>query len=469
MYKNILPGILLALLLLQCSSLLAQHGLHCAYDQAVHMQTELHPAYKAAADKAFEKAKNNVLARSGKTADEETLRIPIVVHLLHNTPEQEISDDLVHSQIEALNLHFNRLSADTANTREIFLPLATSANIEFYLADVDPDGEPTNGIVRKEVDNYYWADLLTALQPGGLDAIKSSAQGGSDPWDTERYCNIWVGNMALDIFGTETPGALGFAYPPVETTIFPAETFPPNVEDADGLVIDYRAFGVNNPIAETIDMGNGNTLADTNWDGKTCVHEMGHYLGLRHIWGDGGNPLLGTPGTCEEDDFIDDTPRATSNGAQVCDLSKDTCPDEEVLPGIDTAAAYPDMVENYMDYSSESCQNMFTAQQVALMREMITLYREGLLGEEINVNNENLEAKAIALYPNPSQGIFTIDLGDQKSGSLQVIDPAGKVLQEMQVNQARLQVNLSKQADGVYLILFNNEDIKESKRLVLMR
>ncbi len=465
MFKKLLCSFLASFLLV--GSVVNAQDHFCAFDNARHYQEARFPGYLEAADAALENAKARYYARSSKTADEEFYRLPVVVHLVHNVPEQEISDDLVYSQIEVLNESFNRLNENASETREIFQPFAASANIEFYLAETDPDGEPTTGIVRVESPNYYFVDFLGGGENGGLDNIKSSATGGSDPWDPEKYINIWVGNFAFDLFGLEQVGVLGFAYAPVESTLFPPETFPSNIDEVDGVCIDYRVFGRNNPIAETIDLGNG-TLAETNSEGRTCVHEMGHYLGLRHIWGDGGNPLLGTPGTCDEDDFIDDTPRATSSSQQVCNPSQDTCPDDEVLDGIDDALAYPDMIENYMDYSTEQCQNMFTMQQVGVMREMLTLYREGLLeSNPTGIEDGSNAVISMSLYPNPSAGLVQLDIDGVRQGKIEVRDATGKVVRQMPVDSEKAVLDLQDVSRGVYFVQFTSGKIKISERIVL--
>lgn len=349
--------------------------------------------------------------------------IPVVVHIVYNNAAENLSDELIRGQIDILNQDFRRLNADAGNTREIFKNVAADAMIQFYLAETDPDGKPTTGITRtqtsKESFIEFELDPLTILQAAllcgidlsnpnptdeqiicitefltengfdpdeliaQLDNIKYSDKGGIDPWDQKRYLNIWVGDVSLNLLDMPTPFVLGYAYPPVGAPLFPPGSLPEGYEKNDGVVIHYQAFGKNNP--------NAGEIAATNSSGRTCVHEVGHYLGLRHIWGDGD---------CTVDDGIADTPEMESEsqveGFTNCSelLTKNTC--------TDGANDLPDMFENYMDYSPESCQNLFTQQQVNMMRAMLEGPRAELVG--LNASTSDIAYTANAVYPNPTNG-----------------------------------------------------------------
>ena len=263
-------------------------------------------------------------------------------------------------------------------------------------------------------------------------------------------------NLAINLFGTESPGVLGFAYPPKDVETYeeanwPAGTVPENSEEVDGIVIYHAVFGKDNPVGASIDLGNGQTLGNTNGEGKTAIHEAGHYLGLRHIWGDGGNALLGTPGTCEEDDGLTDTPSATESSQQTCNFANDTCPDEETLPPLD-ADNYPDMIENYMDYSTEQCQNMFTHQQVELMRSVLILFRADLLEEapEPTANN-NLPNWSYDIFPNPTKDFINVQQVP-KNVTITLFDLKGQEIQQLKSNQDNTKLDLRNLVDGVYML-----------------
>ncbi|MGB1318448.1 MAG: zinc metalloprotease, partial [Flavobacteriales bacterium] len=238
------------------------------------------------------------------------ITLPVVVHVLYNTSAQNISDAQIQSQIDVLNEDFRRTNSDASNTPADFLGLAADSEIEFCLATIDPSGNATNGITRKSTNNSSW---------GTDDAMKKSSQGGVDAWNTGKYLNIWVCNIS--------GGILGYAQ------------FPGGPADTDGVVCLTTAFGTT-----------GNVNAPFN-GGRTTTHEVGHWLNLRHIWGDGG---------CGVDDFVSDTP--ASDGPNYTGAP---C----TYPG-PVSCGTNDMFQNYMDYSDDGCMNMYTTGQKNRMRTL---------------------------------------------------------------------------------------------------
>jgi len=230
------------------------------------------------------------------------ITIPVVVHVVYNTAAENISDAQVLSQIAVLNDDFRRLNADANNV----WAQAADSEIAFCMASVDPNGNPSTGITRTST-------AVTAF--GTNDQMKFNASGGKDAWPAGSYLNIWV----CDISG----GILGYAQ------------FPGGSASTDGVVNDYQYYG-------TI----GTATAPFNL-GRTATHEVGHWLNLRHIWGDGN---------CNVDDGVADTP--TSDAANY------SCPIGHV------SCSTVDMVQNYMDYTDDACMNLFTAGQKARMRAL---------------------------------------------------------------------------------------------------
>lgn len=254
--------------------------------------------------------------------------IPVVVHVVYNqnSPAQNISEAQVQSQIDVLNADFRRLNADASNTPAVFLPVAADVEIEFCLASYDPSGAPSNGITRTATD-------LTSL--GLNDDVKFTSRGGRDAWPAGDYLNIWVG-----LIGGSTLGYAQFPGGPLAT---------------DGIVIDYRYFGTTGTASPPFDMG------------RTTTHEVGHWLNLRHIWGDGG---------CRADDLVADTPLAgdSNNTGLPCAFpGPNSCDEGE--------GDLPDMFQNYMDYSDDDCMNLFTLGQKNRMRALFEAggARESLL------------------------------------------------------------------------------------------
>lgn len=245
-----------------------------------------------------------------------TYIIPVVVHVIHNgiNDVTNISDAQVLSQIDVLNKDFNRLNADASSTPAEFLPVAGSISIQFVLAKRDPEGRATNGIVRVQGTKQEW--LLS-----DQSEFKSLSY-----WPAEDYLNIWVIN-----FGSND---LGYAQFPVSNTLAGLETASTD-RLTDGVVIHYMAFGSSDasptfPLLARFDKG------------RTTTHEVGHFLGLRHIWGDGNS--------CSATDYVDDTPPQPT--------ATSFCPTYPV-----TVCDGNKMFMNYMDYTDDRCMNIITSGQ----------------------------------------------------------------------------------------------------------
>lgn len=235
--------------------------------------------------------------------------IPVVVHVLYNTTSQNISDAQIKSQIDVLNEDFRRLNADKVNTPSAHATVAADAEISFCLATVDPNGNPTTGITRTQTS-------VTSFTSN--DAMKYSSSGGKDAWNTSKYLNLWVCNLG--------GGLLGYAQ------------FPGGPAATDGVVINYQYFGRGY-----------STVAPYN-KGRTGTHEVGHWLNLRHIWGDA---------SCGND-YVSDTPtQQTSNYG---------CPSYPHVTCSNGTAG--DQFMNYMDYVDDGCMNMFSLGQKTRMRAL---------------------------------------------------------------------------------------------------
>lgn len=241
------------------------------------------------------------------------ITIPVVVHVVYNTSAENISDAQIQTQIDVLNADFRRTNSDADGN----WPQATDSEIEFCMATVDPNGNPTNGITRTSTS-------VTSFSTN--DNMKFNSSGGKDAWPAGQYLNMW----SCDISG----GILGYAQ------------FPGGPDATDGVVMDYQYFGTIGTATAPFDLG------------RTATHEVGHWLNLRHIWGDGN---------CNADDFVSDTP--TSDAANYgCATGHVSC-------------STTDMVQNYMDYSDDACMNLYTEGQKTRMRALFDTggARESLL------------------------------------------------------------------------------------------
>lgn len=227
--------------------------------------------------------------------------IPVVVHVIYRTANENISDAQIMSQIDILNKDFRKLNTDWTNTPAPFINSVADCGFQFCLAQVDPNGNPTTGIVRVPT-------TVTTFVTD--DKVKFSAQGGDDAWDRNKYLNIWVCNMA---------GYLGYA------------SFPGSAANVDGIVVQHSAFG-----------SGGNTLWPYNL-GRTATHEIGHWMNLYHIWGDDGTGCIGT-------DNVNDTPNQAGYNSSCPTFPKVSC----------NNGPNGDMFMNYMDYTVDACMYMFT-------------------------------------------------------------------------------------------------------------
>ena len=175
-----------------------------------------------------------------------TYTIPVVIHILYSNSLQNISDDQINSQMKSLNEDFRALNADFSSIPQAFQAVAADVNIDFCLAQVDPNGNPTTGINR--------VSTTTTSFSYTNEGMKFSSSGGVDAWNTNLYLNIWVCNLS--------GGLLGYAQ------------FPGGSSSTDGVVVNYTAFGSEGTASSPYNLG------------RTLTHEIGHWLNLRHIWGD---------------------------------------------------------------------------------------------------------------------------------------------------------------------------------------
>ncbi|AGA79601.1 T9SS-dependent choice-of-anchor J family protein [Echinicola vietnamensis] len=252
-----------------------------------------------------------------RTTMDEVRLIPVVVHVIHNGEPlgqgANIPLEQIEAQIRILNEDYNRTNPDAANTLTAFQPVAANANIQFVLAKQDPRGLPTNGIVRVQGSQSEY-DQSDAPRLSQLSY-----------WNSEEYLNIWVAPL--------TSINLGYATFPLSD--LDGLNFPPTAKETDGVTIDYEYFG------------EGGSAINAS-QGRTTTHEIGHFLGLRHIWGDGG---------CDVDDFVNDTPDQNGPNSN-CQTDRATC-------------GNLDMIQNYMDYTPDACMNLFTQGQLERMNVVL--------------------------------------------------------------------------------------------------
>lgn len=440
--RNSFPTLLLGLLLPFFISAQTTPRIFCGNELFTEMVETQYPDLAESINRTFDKAK--ILQAGPRT----TLTIPVVVHVVWNLPEENLTDELIEAQIQVLNDDFNRMNADTGNLRSMFEWVAGSADIKFELVATE----------RINTSTLFNIDILSGNL---IPEVKHTLQGGSDGWNTENYLNIWVCNIQPLKIGPIVVGQiLGFAFPPADLDNWPAGSNAPNA-DEDGVVIDYRVFGPDNPNPVEIPGGTSNLVVK----GRTPTHEVAHYLGLRHIWGDGGT--FG-PNDCMQSDGVNDTPFADSESAFDCDITKNTCTGIDSFYGLDM----PDLVENYMDYASEDCMNMFTKGQVEIMRNVVMGPRSGLL-EMVAVDNVEPFAPLMTLQPNPaSESVLVwMETSITTASALTLTDLFGRVLLHKMIPAGTISAELPLQdvPGGLYFVHVENNQFRQISKLIVNR
>ncbi len=277
--------------------------------------------------------------------------IPIVVHVLHNGEDvgtgTNISDAQIQSQIDVMNRDFRRLNADISTVPSAFSSLVADARIEFQLAKRDPDCNSTTGITRQRAGT-------TSYTVGGNEA-KSSTSGGVDPWDTSKYLNIWI-------VGSIVGSAIGYS------------SFPNEAPNLQGFVSESDVFG---------NVGSVSPTSPFN-DGRTAVHEFGHFFDLHHLEGvielPGGGLAIDNnrdsncvPSECDGTDYVDDTPnQGTQNFGIPTFPVTDCC----------TTGGNGLMFMNYMDFVDDSAMVMFSQDQVDRMIATLYTTQASLIGSD---------------------------------------------------------------------------------------
>jgi len=401
----------------------AQHQ-NCGHDHVLEFLENKYPGYKEQVKQSFERAKREgTIQRNNQMV----YTVPVVVHVVWKEEEENITDELIASQLEVINEDFRRLNPDAENVRNIFADVAGDPMIEFELIET----------IRVETTAEFSLDLTTQELP---DAVKNSIDGGSDALNTEAHLNLWICKIQPITFGPLVVGQLlGYAYPPAGLDNWPVGVSAPS-PDLEGVVLDYRTVGRLSPF--TVDPGTG---VEIQLKGRTATHEIGHYLGLRHIWGDGGDPFGGTD-SCEEDDGVEDTPNTGSQAMFDCDISRNTCID------LDTINDLPDMIENFMDYSSEDCINTFTNGQIEIMRSVLENERCALVGLCETSSASDLYAETLNLFPNPANDLISIEWKEDKYSNfnISILDMSGKTLLS---NINSKQINVANLDPGMYFII----------------
>jgi hypothetical protein len=384
------------------------------------------PAYRKSRERLeqlIQQQKQAARTQGTNDTQADLLVIPVVVHVVHrNTTNtiggnnnSNISDAQIVSQIEILNNDFRRKEGTPGFNDD---PAGADIGIEFKLADI--------------TRNY---SAKASYGPGDMDELAKIAS-----ISTERYLNIWVTTMSNNYLGyTQFPDATGLpGLDPVN-----------GAENTDGIMIDYRYFGIGGAVASRVYNG-----------GRTTTHEVGHWLGLLHTWGDidCGN------------DYIDDTPQI-EDANETTDVS---CFD--VFSNC-TGTQVRNMIENYMDYSPDRCMNIFTAGQKERIWQTLNLSpRRKKLVEYNSAPLPESENLTVKLYPNPFEGgssdelVIELLLKGLQNVNVDVINHLGSLVYSEDFAQTasdRLRIKPGTLARGIYMVRVRTANETKTRRLVI--
>ncbi len=293
----------------------------CAAMQEFERLLEESPSFRTNQRRAEDFTGRAVMSGEAGRVAGKLITIPTVVHVVYKKPKENISQAQIRSQITALNQDFRSTNPDISKVPAPWQGLVGDAKVKFKLATTDPDGNPTNGVVRVHTDR-------ASFGPG--DAVKRANRGGATGWPSDRYLNLWVCTLS--------GGLLGYAQ------------FPGGPKATDGVVVLNTAFGTEGTAAAPFNLG------------RTLTHEVGHWLNLRHIWGDTLD--------CSGGDRVADTPNCEGPRG-----GKPTFPQISCGNGPNG-----DMFMNYMDYVDDAAMFMFTAGQVSRMSACLAGPRKSLVG-----------------------------------------------------------------------------------------
>lgn len=356
------------------------------------------------------------------------VEIPVVFHIVFNPNNGvygNIPDSVVYHQLEALNRDFNCLNSDTNSLTDTLTSIVGNFNISFKLAGLDPDGNPTNGITRTITYQPFFSYVD--------DFVKQTNNGGIDPWDTQKYLNIWICNLSSGLGYSQFPGG-------------PAQS--------DGVVISYRVFG--NQWYPWFTSSNYTK-------GRVLVHEIGHWLNLLHPWGNSSG--------CQSDEVHD-----TGLQSQPF-FPYDNCPDTS-FSSCSFSSPEREIVKNFMDYCSDNCRVMFTKGQVQRGKLSLFTHRHQLIGHSHEIinsdNHNNFFSNQFSVLPTISKGNVTLKFNGSsifKLLNLSIFDLNGRICYNTNLDFSNnsFQLDLNHFSSGMYFIklLSNNAPIYSTKIFII--
>jgi hypothetical protein len=421
MRKFITQILLVALMLWSSFSSFAVNGYkRCSSAEVLERQLKADPGMKQRMDQIeqftnsyiLQKAAQRQAPNASSNATTATITIPVVFHVVYNTAAQNVSDAAIQAQLAVLNADYGGTNSDLSGLPSVFSGIkAGNTGIQFCLAQRTPAGAATTGIVRKSTTSASFIDD---------DKVKKSSTGGDDAWDATKYLNIWLCNLGS--------GLLGYAQ------------FPGGAAATDGVVILYSSLpgGASAPYDK----------------GRTMTHEVGHWLNLRHIWGDAN---------CGSD-LVSDTPtQQTSNFG---------CP---AFPHVTCSnGANGDLFMNYMDYTDDACMVLFTRGQVDRMNAVFDIVRSAIKTSNKCSGTTGISLLAngkLKIYPNPVQNYLTIEgLPKTRSGNftVDIFNALGQKVYTTEISSDTM-IEMADLKTGTYVMTIHNDDFTVTQKLTVLK
>jgi len=352
--------------------------------------------------------------------DSALLYVPVVFHIIHNGEDvgqgSNVPDQRITEQIQILNNDYQRLIGTMGFSNH---PLSANSRIEFRLANRNPQGGETNAINRVR----GFSPTYNMINDREIKALSF--------WPSDKYLNVWV------VPGTSTT-PLGWAQYPPATDGNPGTT---TDSVTDGIIVTYGTVGLSSLDFRPYHRG------------RTLTHEIGHYLGLIHVWGDQQD--------CFGTDYCDDTP-SQSGAVERCPRIRNTCstPDGDLIP-------------NYMQYSDDTCMHMFTNDQVLRMRRVLrnAPRRTSLLNSPglVLKSKEKITSPSIFIFPNPATTEVTIaGINELSTFQVALISTLGvKYTLDPKFVDGSFTANISGVPKGIYTLLINKESYRYTFRLIV--
>jgi Pregnancy-associated plasma protein-A/Secretion system C-terminal sorting domain len=367
----------------------SQKTIRCAHQQ--------HHDYLMATNPEYFNERGNIesklmeMEQTGKRSTNAGLvvTIPVVFHIIYNTAAENISTALINEQMDVMNDDFARLNANAVNTPGVFSSLGVNTGIQFCLAQRDPNGNATTGILRVQT---------------ALTSVPTFPSSISAPWNRDNYLNIYVANFSSGVLGV-APYPGGPANSDYVNVLFSTVGGP----NLPGSYIPYHL-------------------------GRTATHEIGHWLNLIHIWGDDSD-INGvcSANECSGSDQVSDTPNQCD-----CHYGNPSFPQVTCSNGPNG-----DMFMNYMDYSDDAAMNIFSLGQSTRMNNSISVSRSSLLSSQgcipLSINQTD-DFASLTISPNPTDGKFSINYNLRSTSNITVTisDLTGRNFLKEEIQNAKI-------------------------------